>query len=336
MPMANGGIRRCRKHLDHNNADRPYFVYHRDNAGQSCASANRSSRASPGGPTILLSKRISKQDGSFAGVLTAAIDSDYFNNFYRTFQLGPDGGISLLRSDGARSDSLADVGQKQQSFQDGPVHQTSQAQLGRILQDRLAVRWHHQILRLRGNVAISAGRDGGDVRGLAAVELAGGAAHRRPGGGRVAVHDHPARRPAVVPVQLPHQDRAGARGRARRTIACSPTTSPTSSSCSTAAACFATCPNRSNRCWAFAPDELVGKSCFDLVHAEDKEAVMAASARLSGSGAASATVFRTRRGDGSYAWVESNFKQASQSDKPAARGIRRRAARRHRTQADGG
>jgi diguanylate cyclase (GGDEF)-like protein/PAS domain S-box-containing protein len=64
------------------------------------------------------------------------------------------------------------------------------------------------------------------------------------------------------------------------------------------------------------PDELVGKSCFDLVHAEDKEAVMAASARLNGSGAASATVFRTRRGDGSYAWVESNFRQASQSDKP--------------------
>ena len=27
-------------------------------------------------------------------------DSDYFNNFYRTFQLGPDGGISLLRNDG--------------------------------------------------------------------------------------------------------------------------------------------------------------------------------------------------------------------------------------------
>ena len=54
-----------------------------------------------GRSTIILSKRISTQDGSFAGVLTAAIDSDYFNRFYKTFQLGPDGSISLLRNDGA-------------------------------------------------------------------------------------------------------------------------------------------------------------------------------------------------------------------------------------------
>ena len=32
--------------------------------------------------------------------LTAAIDGDYFHRFYRTFQLGPDGGISLIRNDG--------------------------------------------------------------------------------------------------------------------------------------------------------------------------------------------------------------------------------------------
>ena len=49
---------------------------------------------------IVLSKRITKLDGSFGGVLTAAIDRDYFNGFYRTFQLGPDGGISLIRNDG--------------------------------------------------------------------------------------------------------------------------------------------------------------------------------------------------------------------------------------------
>ena len=54
-----------------------------------------------GRSTIILSKRVDRQDGSFAGVLTAAIDSDYFNRFYKTFQLGPDGSISLLRNDGA-------------------------------------------------------------------------------------------------------------------------------------------------------------------------------------------------------------------------------------------
>ncbi|MCK1636958.1 PAS domain S-box protein [Bradyrhizobium sp. 157] len=50
---------------------------------------------------IVLSKCITKLDGSFGGVVAAAIDKDYFNNFYRTFQLGPDGGISLIRNDGA-------------------------------------------------------------------------------------------------------------------------------------------------------------------------------------------------------------------------------------------
>ena len=53
-----------------------------------------------GRTTIVLSKRISRLDGSFGGVLAAAIDSDYFNGFYRTFQLGPDGSISLMRNDG--------------------------------------------------------------------------------------------------------------------------------------------------------------------------------------------------------------------------------------------
>ena len=33
-------------------------------------------------------------------MLVAAIDSDYFNSFYRMFQLGRDGGITLIRSDG--------------------------------------------------------------------------------------------------------------------------------------------------------------------------------------------------------------------------------------------
>ena len=53
-----------------------------------------------GRSTIILSKRISRQDGSFAGVLVAAIDSDYFNSFYNRFQLGDGGAICLIRSDG--------------------------------------------------------------------------------------------------------------------------------------------------------------------------------------------------------------------------------------------
>ena len=47
---------------------------------------------------IVLSKRITRLDGSFGGVVTAAIDKDYFNGFYRTFQLGPDGKVAKIYS----------------------------------------------------------------------------------------------------------------------------------------------------------------------------------------------------------------------------------------------
>ena len=84
----------------HNNADRKYFMFHRDTPGSTLRISEPFQSRLTGRPTILLSKRIEHQDGSFAGVLVAAIDSDYFNGFYRMFQLGPDGGITLIRSDG--------------------------------------------------------------------------------------------------------------------------------------------------------------------------------------------------------------------------------------------
>ena len=84
----------------HNNADRKYFIFHRDTSGKALRISDPLQSRLTGRPTILLSKRIEHQDGSFAGVLVAAVDSDYFNGFYRMFQLGPDGGITLIRSDG--------------------------------------------------------------------------------------------------------------------------------------------------------------------------------------------------------------------------------------------
>ena len=86
----------------YNNGDRPYFAYHRDHADKALRVSEPLQSRLTGRPTILLSRRVTKEDGSFGGVLTAAIDSDYFSGFYRAFQLGPDGGISLLRNDGRR------------------------------------------------------------------------------------------------------------------------------------------------------------------------------------------------------------------------------------------
>jgi diguanylate cyclase (GGDEF)-like protein/PAS domain S-box-containing protein len=65
------------------------------------------------------------------------------------------------------------------------------------------------------------------------------------------------------------------------------------------------------------PKDLLGKSCFDMVHPDDKESVKSATARLNGVETVSTVVFRTYRADGTLAWVESKFKQASETSDPA-------------------
>jgi PAS domain S-box-containing protein len=65
------------------------------------------------------------------------------------------------------------------------------------------------------------------------------------------------------------------------------------------------------------PKDLIGKSCFDLVHRDDRESVKSATARLNGVDSVSTVVFRHYRGDGTLAWVESKFKLASEPSDPA-------------------
>jgi diguanylate cyclase (GGDEF)-like protein/PAS domain S-box-containing protein len=58
--------------------------------------------------------------------------------------------------------------------------------------------------------------------------------------------------------------------------------------------------------------DLIGKSCFDLVHYEDRERVQAATAELASRNGSNSVAFRIARADGSIAWVEINFKLASE------------------------
>src|SRR5206468_8235690 len=84
----------------HNVSDRSYFAYHRDTPDNTLRiSELMQSRLDDPSAMIVLSKRITKLDGRFGGVVAVAIDKDYFNGFYRTFQIGPDGGIRLIRHD---------------------------------------------------------------------------------------------------------------------------------------------------------------------------------------------------------------------------------------------
>jgi len=82
-----------------NAADRNYFHYHRDNK-------NRGPYVGPlvknpaGAWRLTVSRRIDNADGSFGGVILAAIDMDYFRSFYDTFNIGDNGLIILGLNDG--------------------------------------------------------------------------------------------------------------------------------------------------------------------------------------------------------------------------------------------
>ena len=86
---------------DIDNSDRDYFIRLRDtpNAG-TYISEPIVSRAT-GKLTIIMAHRITAAaDGHFLGVLLAAIDGDYFQNFYKNFDIGAEGTIALIRLDG--------------------------------------------------------------------------------------------------------------------------------------------------------------------------------------------------------------------------------------------
>ena len=92
----------CRRHRLHSNSDRALLHLSSGHTGK--RAPHQRATAVAAGPDRshdhACRSASTRQDGSFGGVLTAAIESDYFNRFYRTFQLGPDGSISLLRDDG--------------------------------------------------------------------------------------------------------------------------------------------------------------------------------------------------------------------------------------------
>jgi len=300
----------------HNNSDRGYFIYHRDKPGSALRINEPLQSRLTGRSTIILSKRIDKQDGSFAGVLTAAIDSDYFNRFYKTFQLGPDGSISLLRDDGAvlirwpfsdRSTNLAgtdlfsrylklsSVGYyriispfdgiaKYFGYEQTP-HYPTVVTLA-MSEDWLLADWR----RTLRTDAIVAG-----VLLCMIVLLA-----------------------ALLSLQL--------RSRTRTVRALRQSEAHYRLLADNIADIIILIDARgllryvsrsAEPVLGLRPADIVGKSCFDLVHPDDRESVKSATMRLDGVDGVSTVVFRHYRGDGTLAWVESKFKLASEPSEPA-------------------
>ncbi|MBR1284598.1 diguanylate cyclase [Bradyrhizobium sp. AUGA SZCCT0177] len=300
----------------YNNGDRPYFAYHRDTAGKALRISEMFQSRLTGRPTILLSKRVTKQDGSFGGVLTAAIDSDYFSGFYSAFQLGPDGGISLLRNDGAvlsrwplsnrsadlsKTDlftkhlKLSSVGYyKITSPFDGVVKYfgyEGTPQYPLIITVAMSEDW----LLSAWSTALRTDALVATILLCMIVLLAALLSAQF----NFRIKTERALRQSESHYRLLADNIAdvvillNGRGTLRYVS------------------------HSVEQMLGVRPQDLVGKSCFDMVHPEDKQGVMAASARLNGSGAISTAEFRTYRADGSIVWVESNFKQASERDNPA-------------------
>lgn len=85
---------------DLNNSDRAYFQHHRD-VDDRRVLLGRPVKSRAGGQWIItISRRFNHPDGRFAGVVLASIDAAYFADFYRRFEIGPHGAVTLLSTDG--------------------------------------------------------------------------------------------------------------------------------------------------------------------------------------------------------------------------------------------
>lgn len=81
---------------DANNADREYFIYHRDHIDLEPRIHPTLISRSTDQWIVPMSRRLNHPDGSFAGLLLATLRLDYFNALYQTVEISPDSSISLI------------------------------------------------------------------------------------------------------------------------------------------------------------------------------------------------------------------------------------------------
>jgi signal transduction histidine kinase len=81
-------------------ADTEYFRYHRASASREPHLGPPIRSEVPGSWVIPVSRRFDHRDGTFAGVVVAALDSAHFQNLYDTFEIGRNGTVLLTLSDG--------------------------------------------------------------------------------------------------------------------------------------------------------------------------------------------------------------------------------------------
>ncbi|CUI08714.1 probable two-component response regulator [Janthinobacterium sp. CG23_2] len=84
-----------------NNADRPYFIYHKTHKDQ-LAHVGAPVRSRATGTWVLpVSRRLEDKDGNFAGVALATVHLSFFRTFYDSFDIGKEGNITIATDSGA-------------------------------------------------------------------------------------------------------------------------------------------------------------------------------------------------------------------------------------------
>ncbi|MDB5409575.1 MAG: hypothetical protein JWL84_4487 [Rhodospirillales bacterium] len=86
--------------MDRSVADREYFQYHHAHASRDTHLGPPIRGEMPGTWIIPVSRRFEHPDGSFAGVVVAALDTAHFQNLYDTFEIGGKGSVLLALGDG--------------------------------------------------------------------------------------------------------------------------------------------------------------------------------------------------------------------------------------------
>jgi len=100
----------------HNVSDRSYFIAQRDGTATGLFMSEPLVTRSEGRAAVVLSRRLDDVQGNFAGVVTAEVDLDNLEQYYRAVNLGMGSAIQLVRDNGsllARIPSTPDaVGRK--------------------------------------------------------------------------------------------------------------------------------------------------------------------------------------------------------------------------------
>lgn len=106
------GTSMARVSADANNADREYFLFHKNIDSDLPYISSAIKSRSTGDWIIPVSRRVNDAAGNFAGVVLATIDLSYFDRFFDRFDVGEHGVITLATANGvvvARRPNLANL-----------------------------------------------------------------------------------------------------------------------------------------------------------------------------------------------------------------------------------